>query len=315
MVQNNNKIRIIFMGTPEFAAYSLRFLLESGFSVVAVVTAPDKPAGRGLQVHESAVKAIALQYNIPLLQPLSLKDEFFLTQLKQFHADVFVVVAFRMLPEIVWQMPPKGTLNLHASLLPQYRGAAPINWAIINGEKQTGVTTFFIEKEIDTGNIIFQEKVSIDDDENVGSLYNRLMKVGAGLIEKTLHAIFNNTVVSIPQISDTSLLKPAPKLNKEIAQIQFNAKTIDVYNHVRGLSPYPGAYTFIDIKEKKYQLKIFSCVYTLNEHNHEPGSIAKINNDQLNFYCADGYITVTDLQLEGKKRMLASEFLRGIKLF
>ncbi len=301
-------LRIIFMGTPEFAVESLKGLTENGFKVVGVITAPDKPKGRGQKTEYSPVKQFALSHNIPVLQPTNLKSPDFHEELKSYQANLFVVVAFRMLPEVVWSMPEYGTFNLHASLLPQYRGAAPINWAIINGEKETGVTTFFIKHEIDTGTIIFQEKEPIHTDDNAGSLYERLMKKGAGVVVKTVEAIRDNTYVLTEQI-ETPELKHAPKLFKETCEINWKKSTFDLCNFVRGLSPYPAAWT--TISGKNY--KIFAVKpSSQNIHGH-PGNV-KISRDSILVNAGNGTVEILELQAEGKKRMHTSEFLRGNKI-
>lgn len=308
-----NNLRIVFMGTPEFAAASLQALVESGANVVGVVTMPDKPAGRGQKLRMSAVKEYALSQSLPILQPERLKDETFLAQLKALKADLQIVVAFRMLPEVVWSMPPFGTFNLHASLLPQYRGAAPINWAIINGEKETGVTTFFLQHDIDTGNIIFQERTDIGEDENIGSLYDRLMTIGSQLVLKTVNAIANGTVQSVPQ--DNSLpLKPAPKIFKETCQIDFTKKRAQVRNLIRGLSPYPAAWMNITLADNSTTtLKVFAA--TLDDDTAlQPGQMHTDGKHFLKVGCADGAIALTDVQMAGKKRMAIKDFLNGIKI-
>lgn len=303
------KLRIIFMGTPEFAVESLQKLIEKGYHVVAVVTAPDKPAGRGLQLTPSPVKAYALSKGIPILQPERLKNPQFLEELKSYHADLQVVVAFRMLPEAVWNMPPKGTFNLHASLLPQYRGAAPINWAIINGETQTGVTTFFLEHEIDTGKIIFQETEPIHPDDNVGTLYQRLMRKGGELVVRTVQAIEEGDYPQVPQ-PHLEVIKNAPKIFKETCEINWNQPTEAIRNFIRGLSPYPAAWTYLNGKT----CKIFRA--TVAEMSTEPSELQWKTDHKtfLHFKTSDGWLAIEDLQLEGKKRMGIEEFLRGAKL-
>lgn len=300
------------MGTPDFAVASLQALLEAGENVVAVVTVADKPAGRGQKIQESAVKKFAVSNNIPVLQPEKLKDEHFLNALKSFHADLQVVVAFRMLPEVVWNMPPKGTINLHASLLPQYRGAAPINHAIINGEKESGVTTFLLQHQIDTGNILFKESVSIAPSDTAGDLHDKLMAVGARLLIKTVDAIKNDTYQEIPQekITSDTELKHAPKIFKEDCKITWDKPLQDVYNFIRGLSPYPAAFT--DFQGKI--LKIFNCVPLEEVANESPGSLVSDGKHYLRFATKNGYIDVKEVQLEGKKRMSVDEFLRGVRI-
>ena len=309
-------LRIIFMGTPDFAVGSLQQLVENNCHVVAVVTAPDRPAGRGQMLAVSPVKAYALSQNIPVLQPEKLKNPDFLAQLAAYQADLQVVVAFRMLPEVVWNMPTKGTFNLHASLLPDYRGAAPINWAIINGETQTGVTTFFIEHEIDTGNIIFQESEPISPDDTVGTLYERLMARGARLVLKTVQAVAANNYPQIPQpVVETPKL--APKIFKETCQINWDNPAETVHNFVRGLSPYPAAWTTVGDKIMKiYKVSVVSSGWSLAEGNDflTTEKIATDHKKYLYFRVADGWISVDELQLEGKKRMTVEEFLRGARL-
>ncbi len=302
-------MKIVFMGTPDFAVASLSALQQAGFEIVGVVTAADKPAGRGQKLNESAVKKYALENGLTILQPLKLKDPLFLEQLKALKADLFVVVAFRMLPEVVWQMPRKGTINLHGSLLPQYRGAAPINHVLINGEQETGVTTFFLKQEIDTGDIIFSDAISISDDETAGSLHDKLMMVGADLLVKTVKAIEADDFNEVPQ-PQSDELKAAPKIFKEFAKIDWNQSNQTVYNHIRGLSPYPTAFTFLNDKMFK--------IFTAELDNQEPGiSVGAFLTDgktYLKFATKDGFIKVSDVQFEGKKRMLIDEFLRGMRL-
>lgn len=300
------------MGTPDFAVASLQALLEAGENVVAVVTVADKPAGRGQKIQESAVKKFAVSNNIPVLQPEKLKDEHFLKALKSFNADLQVVVAFRMLPEVVWNMPPKGTINLHASLLPQYRGAAPINHAIINGEKESGVTTFLLQHQIDTGNILFKESVSIAPSDTAGDLHDKLMAVGARLLIKTVDAIKNGAYQEVPQkkITSDTELKHAPKIFKEDCKITWDKPLQEVYNFIRGLSPYPTAFT--DFQGKI--LKIFNCAPLKGATNELPGSVISDGKHYLRFAAKDGYIEVKEVQLEGKKRMSVDEFLRGVRI-
>ena len=305
-----NELRIIFMGTPEFAVPSLQILVENKFNVVAVVTAPDKPQGRGKKLGSSPVKVCAVENGIPVLQPINLKAESFLDELRSFNANLQVVVAFRMLPELVWSMPSLGTINLHGSLLPQYRGAAPINWAIINGEKETGVTTFFLKHEIDTGSIIFQEKEPIHDDDNVGSLYERLMHKGANLVLKTVRAIEKNEHTAFPQ-NETGPINHAPKIFKDTCQINWNQSSRDVYNFVRGLSPYPGAWTIINDKSYKI-LKV--SIGTEGQKTSHKEDFSTDNNSFLKFYTNDGWVNVDILQPEGKKRMDIRDFFRGNKI-
>lgn len=307
---NMNDLRIIFMGTPEFAVPSLEILAENNCNVVAVITAPDKPQGRGQKIVFSPVKECALRYGIPVLQPANLKAPEFLDALRSYHANLQVVVAFRMLPEAVWAMPSLGTFNLHASLLPDYRGAAPINWAIINGEKETGATTFFLKHEIDTGSIIFQEKEPIFENDNVGSLYERLMKKGAQLVLKTVRAIESNSYSATPQ-PESKEVKHAPKIFKETCEIDWNNPAQRVRNFVRGLSPYPAAWTTIHTKIFKiFEVSIAPHTST----NKNPGEFDTDNKNYLYFKTSDGWISIDELQPEGKKRMKIQEFFRGNKL-
>ncbi len=307
-----NDLRIIFMGTPEFAVPSLEILLENKFNVVAVITAPDKPQGRGQKLTPSPVKECALKYNVPVLQPTNLKSPEFLEELKTYKANLQVVVAFRMLPESVWSMPVLGTFNLHASLLPQYRGAAPINWAIINGEKETGATTFFLKHEIDTGSIIFQEKEPILDSDNVGSLYERLMRKGAQLVLKTVQAIQKGDYPTTVQPTNIDI-KHAPKIFKETCEINWNQSSESVRNFVRGLSPYPGAWTTVNGKV----FKILKCKVVSREAANRDWPIGDFKSDDktfLNVKTLDGWISIEELQPEGKKKMMIGEFLRGNKI-
>jgi len=304
-------MRIVFMGTPEFAVASLAALIASRHQVVAVVTSPDKPAGRGQKLQESAVKRYAASHQIPVLQPQKLRDFDFINTLKSFQADLQAVVAFRMLPEVVWNLPPKGTVNLHASLLPQYRGAAPINHAIINGESESGVTTFFLQHEIDTGNILFAEKVAIGPDDTAGMLHDKLMDVGAQLLVRTVDAIADGKARPVPQenLVNGALLKHAPKIFKTDCQIDWNRSIGAIYNLIRGLSPYPAAYTLLDGKV----LKIFRARKEYVDRSTVPGSMHTDGKTFLKFSGANGYIDVLELQIEGKKRMSVPEFLRGYR--
>jgi len=302
------------MGTPEFAVPCLDILIKNNYNIVAVVTVPDKAAGRGQQIQQSAVKKYALEHNLRILQPEKLKDEKFISELRELKADLQIVVAFRMLPEIVWNMPPLGTYNLHASLLPKYRGAAPINWAIINGETETGVTTFKLSHEIDTGNILCSEKVKISATMNAGELHDLLMIKGAALILKTVKAIEESETTGkaldfIKQ--DDSGATHAPKIFKETCRINWNLKTHEIYNLIRGLSPYPAAYTELKQEEVLYTIKIFSCEKTNQNNNSTNGSLVTDNKTFLNVKCSDGYISITELQLQGRKRMPVTDFLRG----
>jgi methionyl-tRNA formyltransferase len=304
-----NTLRIVFMGTPEFAVPSLETLILSKFHVVAVITAPDKPQGRGQTLTPSPVKECALKYDLPVLQPTNLKSHEFLEELRSYRANLQVVVAFRMLPEAVWAMPSLGTFNLHASLLPQYRGAAPINWAIINGEKETGVTTFFLRHEIDTGSIIFQEKEPIGDNDNAGTLYERLMRIGGQLVLKTVRAIEANDYPSSPQ-PEQLVIKTAPKIFKETCLINWDQPSERVHNFVRGLSPYPAAWTVI----KGKTFKIIKVTPFLSEKSGAPGDFSTDNKNYLCIKTSDGWIYVDELQPEGKRKMKAKEFFMGNKL-
>ena len=303
------------MGTPEFAVEPLRLLVEKGYAVEAVVTMPDKPSGRGLKCNESAVKQYAKSVGIPVLQPERLKDEQFIQQLKTINADLFIVVAFRMLPELVWAMPRLGTFNLHASLLPQYRGAAPISWAIINGEAKTGVTTFFLKHEIDTGNIIFQEAVPIAPEDNLSSLYNRLMKVGAELVAKTVDAITTGDTNPKPQVIPEGVaLKEAPKIFKDTCRINWSEEGENIVNLVRGLSPYPAAFSNFVGKDGQSMVKIFAAKYEPFAHNTANGAYTTDGKTYLKVACFNGYIYIEELQLAGKKRLAIQDFLRGFKV-
>jgi len=299
-----NQLRIIFLGTPQFAVASLEKLIEAGAKIVAVVTAPDKPAGRGMHLQPSAVKTCALKYEIPVLQPTNLKDDSFLNNLKSFNADLQVVIAFRMLPEKVWNMPPLGTINLHASLLPNYRGAAPINWAIINGEKETGVTTFLLQHEIDTGDILLQEKIEITENSNAGILHDALMTLGAEVIVNTVKMVANKSITSIPQGQNST--KIAPKIFTENCLINWQKSGKEIIQLILGLSPYPGAFTQINGQT----FKIYNAKFEKGTPTTEIELISgKIN--QLRFSCSDGWIYPLDVQLQGKKRMGIDDLLRG----
>ena len=311
-------MRIVFMGTPEFALASLDILIKNDYNVVGVVTVPDKPAGRGQQMQQSAIKKYAVEHNLNLLQPEKLKDENFIAELKSLKADVQLVVAFRMLPEVVWHMPKMGTYNLHASLLPKYRGAAPINWAIINGEKESGVTTFKLKHQIDTGNILFQEKVKIEPTTTAGELHDKLMLVGAELILKTISEIERSFVSGkeldfLPQ--DDQLACHAPKIFKEDCQIDWTKPGNEINNFIRGLSPYPTAFTQLKNGEDQIQLvKIFNSKFEIFSPNHPNGLLLTDNKTYLKVFCEDGLIEVTEIQLQGKKKIGISEFLRGFKV-
>lgn len=302
--------RIVFMGTPAFAVASLNALVQAGFNVVAVITAPDKPAGRGMVMQQSAVKQYAVALGITVLQPEKLKDTLFLETLKQLHADVQVVVAFRMLPEVVWNMPPMGTINVHGSFLPQYRGAAPINWAVINGETETGVTTFKLRHAIDTGNILLQEKMTIGENETTGEVHDRMMILGAEVLVKTIDGLQNGTLKETAQhtiVNDESEIKHAPKIFTETCRINWNDDLTKTHNLVRGLSPYPGAFTTLNGK----MFKIFKSEMEQGETSSKPGDFETDGKTFLKFTCSNGYIHVIELQLEGKKRMDVTSFLRG----
>ena len=302
-------MKIVFMGTPDFAVASLKALSENGLDIVGVITSPDKQSGRGQKINESAVKKYSLEKGFNLLQPVNLKDPVFLEELKKLNADLQVIVAFRMLPEVVWNMPPKGTVNLHASLLPQYRGAAPINWAIINGEKESGVTTFFLKQEIDTGDILFSENVRLENTDNAGDLHDKLMDTGAKLLIKTVKAIQNNHYKERPQETAENL-KTAPKIFKDDCVINWDQPVEKVYNFIRGLSPYPTAFTHLHGKS----LKIFAAEMENSINDTPAGGFLTDNKGYLKFRCKNGFISILDVQLEGKKRMRIEEFLRGIKL-
>ena len=310
-------MRIIYMGTPDFAVAPLKTLVDSGFNVVAVVTGEDKPQGRGRKVLPTPVKEFALEHGIPVLQPSRLKDEAFLAELKSYNADLQVVVAFRMLPEVVWAMPKLGTFNLHAALLPQYRGAAPINWAVINGETKTGVTTFFLDKDIDTGKIMLKEEVDILPEDNAGTLHDKLMVVGSELVKKTVEMIISGEVKTVAQselIDEKTILKPAPKIFKEDCRLDFSKDGISIKNLVRGLSPYPAAFTTLKIKDKEMNVKVFEVGFEPDSSEKETGKVITDNKKFIKISCQNGYIQLLDIQLEGKKRMKIEEFLRGVKL-
>jgi len=305
-------MRIVFMGTPAFAVASLDALIKSGCDIVGVVTAPDKPAGRGQKISQSAVKEYAVANGLKVLQPEKLKDQAFLDELKALQADLQVVVAFRMLPDIVWTMPIRGTVNLHASLLPQYRGAAPINWVLINNEKESGVTTFFLKHDIDTGNLLFTEKITLTGDETAGELHDRLMNKGAGLLVKTVKGIESGRYSEYPQsqLVNHEELKHAPKIFKEDCIIDWNQSTDKIYNLIRGLSPIPTAYTLLNGKI----LKVYKTEKREINPDIQPGNFVTDNKTYLSFATKDGLLNLIDVQLEGKKRMGIEEFLRGVKL-
>lgn len=311
-IVENSPLRIVFMGTPDFAVGSLKHILEAGLDVVGVITAPDRPAGRGRKVQESAVKQFAVKHHLKVLQPTNLKDEGFLEELKSLEANLQVVVAFRMLPKEVWQMPEYGTFNLHASLLPQYRGAAPINWAIINGETETGVTTFFIDEKIDTGNIILQQKEKILLEDNVGDLHDRLMETGAKLVVETCKLIGQGSVERKAQ-QESADLKPAPKIHKETCEIDWNNPMKAIYDHIRGLSPYPGAWTTLIQGDKEEQIKIFATQMESGNHNYNVGTLV-VDKKSIKVAVKNGFILLMELQLPGKRRMKVNEVLNGLKL-
>lgn len=337
VMNNYQSLRIVFMGTPEFAVASLDALVKAGCTIVGVITAPDKPGGRGMQLQQSAVKKYAVENNLHVLQPEKLKNPEFLEELRSLKADLQIVVAFRMLPALVWNMPPMGSVNLHGSLLPQYRGAAPINWAVINGEKETGVTTFKLQQEIDTGDILLQESFAIAENDTAGEVHDKMKAIGAGLLVKTVRGLAEGSLKETPQSSMVNgqrskeedqkprshspltihhppltldeRPKHAPKIFTETCQIDFTKTTEQVFNLVRGLSPYPTAFTFL--KGKK--LKIFKAEKNITVPKHNPGTFDSDGKTFMQFACADGYIKISDLQLEGKKRMLVEDFLRGYR--
>ncbi len=306
------KLRIVFMGTPDFAVPSLQILLETGYDIAAVVTAPDKPSGRGMRISGSAVKDFAASRNLKILQPEKLKNPEFLSELKSLQVDLQVVVAFRMLPESVWNMPPMGTINLHGSLLPQYRGAAPVNRAIMNGEAETGVTTFKLQHEIDTGHILLQEKMKIGDSETAGELHDRMKLVGAGLLLRTVNGLADGSLVEISQsdlvsaTGDTDL-HPAPKISSDTCEIDWEKDISDIYNLVRGLSPYPAAFTFLNGRK----LKIFKAKKEYVDLTGKPAEHFTDNKSFLKFSCINGNLHLMEVQLEGKKRLNIEDFLRG----
>jgi methionyl-tRNA formyltransferase len=307
----DNKPRIVFMGTPAFAVASLNALLQAKMNVVGVVTAPDKPAGRGMQLQQSAVKQFALAHDLPILQPEKLKSPEFFEALKQWKPDLQVVVAFRMLPEQIWSFPPMGTLNVHGSLLPQYRGAAPINWAIINGEKETGVTTFQLQHAIDTGAILLQDRIPIAPDHTAGEIHDTMMEVGAQLLVKTLHGLFDNSIKAVAQeqVIGNDALKHAPKIFNKDCEIDWDKSCAAIHNLIRGLAPFPGAITKIDGKI----VKLFLTQAIDATPTEAPGSFITDEKSFAKIACKDGYIELADIQWEGKKRMLIIDFLRGYR--
>ena len=298
------------MGTPEFAVASLDALVGGGYNVVGVVTMPDKPAGRGYKMQFSAVKEYALAHNLPLLQPEKLKNEEFLDSLRALHADLQIVVAFRMLPEVVWAMPPLGTFNLHGSLLPQYRGAAPINWAIINGEQETGVTTFFLQQEIDTGDLILQKRTPITDGDNAGTIHDRLMSIGAAAVVETVDCIIADNAPKTPQPQGVTL-KSAPKIFKETCRVDWTQSCHQIFNFVRGLSPYPAAWSVLHTDDKTIDIKLFEVTREPAAHTLQAGQVVCDGKNYLKVAVADGFVKIESLQPAGKKRMSAADWLRG----
>jgi methionyl-tRNA formyltransferase len=313
LCNNEKNMRIVFMGTPDFAVPALDILVSNNYEIAAVITAPDKPRGRGLKMQESAVKTYALQHGLKVLQPEKLKHPEFIEALQSLKADLQIVVAFRMLPEIVWSMPPLGTFNLHASLLPQYRGAAPINYAVMNGEVETGVTTFFLVHEIDTGNIILQEKCPIDANETAGELHDKLMKIGADAVLKTVQMIERNEVKTTPQEQlMNGIPKTAHKIFKDDCMIHWEKQAHAIHNFIRGLSPFPAAYTYLHLHSSEKQLfKIYRCSYVCEAHQYSPGTVESDGKTYLKVACADGFIFPEIVQVAGKKSMSVTEFLRG----
>lgn len=315
---DKKELRIVYMGTPDFAVESLRALVEGGYNVVGVITMPDKPVGRhGSVLQPSPVKEYALSQNLPVLQPEKLKDEVFITELRALNADLQIVVAFRMLPEVVWDMPRFGTFNLHASLLPQYRGAAPINWAVINGDTETGVTTFFLTHEIDTGKIIRQKHLPIADTDNVGVVHDALMTIGAGLVTETVDLLLAGKVDAIPQeefFKDAAELRPAPKIFKDTCRINWGQPLKKIYDFIRGLSPYPAAWTDLVAPDgSRLALKVYETEKHPASHNHATGTILTDAKSYIDVAVKDGYIRLLSLQLAGKKRMGVKDFLNGNK--
>jgi methionyl-tRNA formyltransferase len=304
-------LRIVFMGTPDFAVAILKALLEAKYTVVGVITAPDKPAGRGRKLHQSSVKKFALEHNLNVLQPTNLKRESFLDELRALNANLHIVVAFRMLPKVVWQMPEYGTFNLHASLLPNYRGAAPINWAIINGETKTGVTTFFIDEKIDTGAMIFQEELPIDPTENAGSLHDKLMNLGSGLVVKTVQHIEKNEVTTTIQAQNDDI-KNAYKIHKETCEIDWTKNIDTIYNKIRGLSPYPASWTTLYSGDDTFAIKIYEVEKILESHSDEVGNIIS-SKKEIKIAVKDGYVLLKIIQLPGKRKMEISALLNGFK--
>lgn len=302
------------MGTPDFSVASLNALVNNGHNIVAVVTAPDRPAGRGMKLQQSVVKQYAVEKGLNVLQPEKLKNSEFIQKLKTLHADLQIVVAFRMLPEVVWNMPPMGTINVHGSLLPQYRGAAPINWAVINGETETGVTTFKLKHEIDTGDILLQEKISIGESETAGELHDRMKETGAALLIKTVQGVADGTLKELPQSAvrnqQSEILNHAPKITTETCRIDWGKSVKETYNLIRGLSPHPAAFTELNGKK----LKIFLAEKEMAKHSMAHGEYETDGKTFLKYTCPDGFLHIKELQLEGKKKMFVEEFLRGFRI-
>ena len=314
---NGKDLRIVFMGTPDFAVSSLHALNINGYNIVGVITAPDKPAGRGKKMNESAVKKYAFEHNLTILQPEKLKNPDFIDVLKALNADLQIVVAFRMLPEKVWAMPKFGTFNLHGSLLPQYRGAAPLNWAIINGEIKTGVTTFLLDQKIDTGKILLKQEIKIGENDTVGDIHDRLMEIGATLVLETVDLMASQkfTPVSQDELIEEIEIKHAPKIFKEDCKINWTATSEKVRNLIRGLSPFPGAWTNLTPREhpNEIQAKIFFAVHSTEKSKPIPGEIISDGKNYLKVACSDGWLEITDIQMAGKKRMKVADFLRGFQ--
>ena len=313
-MKNFQSLRIVFMGTPEFAVASLDALVKAGCTIVGVITSPDKPGGRGMQLQQSAVKKYAIEHNLNVLQPEKLKDPEFLAALKSLQADLQIVVAFRMLPEVVWNMPPMGSVNLHGSLLPQYRGAAPINWAVINGEKKTGATTFKLKHEIDTGDILLQESFPIEENDTAGDVHDKMKEIGAALLVKTVKGLVDESLKESPQVqvSDRdgqTLLKHAPKIHTDTCRINWSQPVETVFNHIRGLSPYPAAFTIMNEK----MLKVYKAKKEVAIPTHSEGEYETDGKTFLKFACTNGYLHLLEIQLEGKKKMGIEEFLRGFR--
>ena len=311
-------IRIVFLGTPEFATASLQALLLAKYNIVGVITAPDKPSGRGKKMSESDVKKFAIKQGLKVLQPVNLKDPEFIEEFRNLNANLGIVVAFRMLPQVIWSMPQYGTFNLHASLLPQYRGAAPINHAVMNGETETGVTTFYLKQKIDTGDIIFQEKTHIGKDETVGEIHDRLMEIGSHLVVKTVEAIKLGNPKLIKQsglLDEKVVIKEAPKIFKDDCQIDWCKPIETIYNKIRGLSPYPAAYTILKHPEGTiYYMKIYKSMVAIADSKYAAGTIKTDNKSFLTIYCNGGSIDILDLQIAGKKRMIIKDFLNGFDM-